>query len=100
MQPVRRPPGSRSPGSLTPWSRGPVPPRSIQAPRNLQDLPGAPIPFGVAQYFGTLTLKDSGSGIAAIAASQNGRGYLLVTASGGVFNFGDARFHGDARCPA
>ncbi len=32
--------------------------------------------------------------MAAMAASQNGRGYLLVTGGGGVFGFGDARFHG------
>jgi hypothetical protein len=68
--------------------------RSVQAPRNLQDVAGAPIPFGAAQYFGTLALKDASYGMAAMAASQNGRGYLLVTGSGGVFGFGDARFHG------
>ena len=71
-----------------------VSPRSVQAPRNLQDVAGAPIPFGAAQYFGTVALKDSSSGMAAMAASQNGRGYLLVTGGGGVFGFGDARFHG------
>src|SRR5208283_4427063 len=68
-------------------------PRSVQTPRDLQDV-AAPIPFGAAQYFGTLGVKDSSSGMAAMAASQNGGGYLLVTGGGGVFGFGDARFHG------
>ena len=54
----------------------------------------APIPFGSAQYFGTLGSGDSSLGVAAMATSSSGRGYLLVTVNGGVFRFGDARFHG------
>ncbi|MGD0982476.1 MAG: hypothetical protein ABSA65_01505 [Acidimicrobiales bacterium] len=69
-------------------------PRYIHASHSLQDVAGAPIPFGAAQYFGTIAQQNSSSAVVAMAASQSGLGYLLVTGSGGVFGFGDARFHG------
>ncbi len=31
-----------------------------------------------------------------MAATPNGRGYWLVAADGGIFTFGNARFHGAA----
>jgi hypothetical protein len=68
--------------------------RFLRAPRSLLGVADAPIPFGSAQYFGTLGSGDSSLGVAAMATSSSGRGYLLVTVNGGVFRFGDARFHG------
>jgi hypothetical protein len=64
--------------------------------------------FGDATYHGSLPglgLSPAGSGrprslnapVVAMVASPTGRGYLLVASDGGVFAFGDARFHGS--CP-
>jgi hypothetical protein len=64
--------------------------------------------FGDATYHGSipgLGISPAGSGahlslnapIVAMVASPTGKGYLLVGADGGVFAFGDARFHGS--CP-
>jgi hypothetical protein len=59
--------------------------------------------FGSAQFHGN-TYSDGLTGltgahplaapIVGIAATPNGQGYWLVGADGGVFNFGDAPFHG------
>jgi hypothetical protein len=69
---------------------------------------GGMFAFGDARFFGSIPgvgLHPAGSGIApslakpivAMVASPTGNGYLLVASDGGVFAFGDARFHGS--CP-
>ncbi len=68
--------------------------QSVRALRSVHDVAGEPIPFGTASYFGAVVHEDLGSGVIGIAASSSGRGYLLATGNGRVFNFGDARFHG------
>jgi len=68
--------------------------QSLRALRSVHDVAGEPIPFGTASYFGAVAHEDLGSGVIGIAASSSGRGYLLATGNGRVFNFGDARFHG------
>ena len=68
--------------------------QSLRALRSVHDVAGEPIPFGTASYFGAVAHEDLGSGVTGIAASSSGRGYLLATGNGRVFNFGDARFHG------
>ena len=68
--------------------------QSVRTLRSVHDVAGEPIPFGTASYFGAVAHEDLGSGVTGIAASSSGRGYLLATGNGRVFNFGDARFHG------
>jgi hypothetical protein len=48
---------------------------------------------GGAPSLGTLPAR-AGRRIVGIAATASGRGYWLASAQGGVFTFGDARFHG------
>ena len=36
------------------------------------------------------------AGAAAMAATSSGRGYYVLAADGGIFTFGDAKFHGSA----
>ena len=64
--------------------------QSLRALRSVHDVAGEPIPFGTASYFGAVAHEDLGSGVIGIAASSSGRGYLLATGNGRVFNFGDA----------
>ncbi len=100
-QPNSGQPNSRQPNSGQPIaSAGDLPItrsaslQSVRALRSVRDVAGEPIPFGTASYFGAVAHDDLGSGVIGIAASSSGRGYLLATGNGGVFNFGDARFHG------
>ena len=90
------PAGAGQPGARlsNPPGGGSVSLQSAHARQSLRDVAGAPIPFGTARYFGAPAHEDLSSGVTAMAASQSGRGYLLVTGNGGVFGFGDARFHG------
>jgi hypothetical protein len=70
---------------------------------------GGMFAFGDAKFHGSipgLGYAPAGSGapksldapIVAMVTSPTGQGYLLVAADGGVFAFGDAKFHGS--CPA
>src|SRR5271165_4240615 len=52
---------------------------------SVPDVPGEPIPFGTARYYGALGRKDLGSPVVGMAASEGGSGYWLATANGGVF---------------
>ena len=67
-----------------------VPAASAAAPA---DVAGQPVPFGRASFHGA-----PGTGLAApivgMAATPDGAGYWLVASDGGIFSFGDARFHG------
>jgi hypothetical protein len=69
---------------------------------------GGMFAFGDARFHGSLPglgYAPAGSGrkkslnapIVAMVASPTGQGYLLVASDGGVFAFGDAKFHGS--CP-
>ena len=69
---------------------------------------GGMFAFGDARFFGSIPgdgIHPAGSGVSpelakpivAMVASPTGNGYLLVATDGGVFAFGDARFHGS--CP-
>jgi hypothetical protein len=52
-------------------------------------------PFGNAPKLGA-PKKHLGGGLVGIAATPTGRGYWLAASDGGVFAFGDAKFHGSA----
>ncbi len=49
---------------------------------------------GSAPFFGSLGATVLNAPIVGMAATTDGRGYLLVASDGGVFTFGDAVFHG------
>jgi hypothetical protein len=49
--------------------------------------------FGTALRLGAPSRK-LGAGLVGIAATPTGRGYWLAASDGGIFCFGDARFHG------
>jgi hypothetical protein len=58
--------------------------------QSLKDVAGQPIAFGTARYFGGVRPSAMGSGVVGIAASPDGHGYWLATASGRVLHFGTA----------
>jgi hypothetical protein len=48
--------------------------------------------FGASTNFGTV--EDVKTPVVGMASTPSGNGYWLVDANGGVYSFGDARFHG------
>lgn len=55
--------------------------------------------IGEVKVFGTTALPPSASSpnsVVAAAANRSGRGYWLAGKDGGVFSYGDAKFHGSA----
>jgi hypothetical protein len=54
---------------------------------------GAVVAAGHARGFGGIA-HGSNAPVVAIAATPDGKGYWLLASDGGVFSFGDARFHG------
>ncbi|MFZ2058532.1 MAG: hypothetical protein WAV54_14075 [Acidimicrobiales bacterium] len=86
--------GQPSAGLVNPPISGSASLRSVRTLRSVHDVAGQPIPFGTARYLGAVAHKNVGPGVIGIAVSSSGRGYLLATANGRVFRFGDARFHG------
>jgi hypothetical protein len=55
---------------------------------------GAVLPYGDAQYYGSMSSHPINQPIVGLAPTADGNGYWLVAADGGVFSFGDARFYG------
>jgi hypothetical protein len=54
------------------------------------------LPYGDAAYYGSPTNLSMSSPVVTMAATPDGKGYLLAAADGGVFTHGDAGFHGSA----
>jgi hypothetical protein len=52
--------------------------------------------FGDASSYGPLTKLHPAKPIVGIASTPDGKGYWLVAADGGTFNYGDAHFYGPA----
>jgi hypothetical protein len=50
--------------------------------------------FGDAKFYGSMGGKRLDQPIVAMTATASGRGYWLCASDGGIFSFGDARFHG------
>ena len=65
-----------------------------EASAQYPDVPGQPVTFGDAGYFGSTGGAPLNKPVVGMAAAPDGGGYWLVASDGGVFNFGDARFFG------
>jgi len=50
--------------------------------------------YGSAGFYGSTSGRQLNSPLVAMANTPDGKGYWLVAADGGVFTFGDAKFHG------
>jgi N-acetylmuramoyl-L-alanine amidase len=57
--------------------------------------PNSVVPFGAAPL-GVRALSGLNAPIVGMAATPDGQGYWLVASDGGIFAYGDARFHGSA----
>jgi hypothetical protein len=66
---------------------------SLPAYASTSDVPGQPVAFGAAQYYGSAPAHLN-QPIVAMASTADGHGYWLVASDGGVFSFGDAAFYG------
>lgn len=71
------------------WDPGPIPiTRLLQREVPVPDDPNAP------------PVYKANTRVVAAFSTPTGKGYILVTADGGVFTFGDAEYHGGVSAPA
>ncbi|MDQ1434394.1 MAG: hypothetical protein QOF59_1210, partial [Actinomycetota bacterium] len=50
--------------------------------------------YGDARFFGSTGAIRLNKPIVAMASTPSGKGYWLCASDGGIFNYGDAKFHG------
>jgi len=64
-------------------------------PAGAAPVPNSVVPFGHTAI-GANAVDNPNAPVVAMAATPDGGGYWLVASDGGIFAYGDAKFHGSA----